>query len=132
MFCALHTDSGKDISFSKKLLNNPLHRHSFHVFRKTFFSTISNCSKHVNAVTDSYIQRLQMSSWFCSFFLCFSLLFAPALCLTKAPIVPDQISIWLKLKAGVALLFHLVGGAGLFYFCGPVPHARFIESLTGW
>lgn len=73
-----------------------------------------------------------MPSWFCSFFLCFSLLFAPALCLTKAPIVPDRISIWLKLKAGVALLFHLVGGAGLFYFCGPVPHARFIESLTGW
>lgn len=34
------------------------------------------------------------------------------LCLTKAPIVHDRISIWWKLKAGVALLFHLGGSRG--------------------
>ena len=51
---------------------------------------------------------------------------------TKAPIVHDRISIWWKLKAGVALLFHLgVGGAdfsaslpSLLVSVGPVPHAR--------
>lgn len=68
-----------------------------------------------------------MSFWS---FVCF--LFSPALCLTKAPIVPDRISIWWKLKAGVALLLPLRGVAGLFfffsYFCGPVLRAWFIES----
>lgn len=49
--------------------------------------------------------------------------------LTKAPIVPDRISFWWKLKAGVALLFHLGGCAGFLFSLGllvsvgPVPHA---------
>lgn len=67
------------------------------------------------------------------------------LCLTKAPIVHDRISIWWKLKAGVALLFHLGGSRGerrtlflpgLWVSVGPVPHAPLhwvmSSSLFGW
>lgn len=52
-----------------------------------------------------------------------------SLCLTKAPIVHDRISIWWKLKAGVAWLFHLRGVqdfslSGILVSVGPVGHAR--------
>lgn len=83
------------------------HRQVLWVYENRFLEK-GECLKHAHTRRTNITNTILVLIFLLFFFLFLILV----LCLTKAPIVHDRISIWWKLKAGVALLFHLGGSGG--------------------